>query len=125
MRYLKYLLFILILFIFVWFLNHPQSLFKKVGSSNPSSSTVSIYLIGKFKVNYVTDGDTIHVLDQNGKEDIVRFLVVNTPEIHTVVNGRKIPQRDICLGQLAKAFTKENLLNKNVELCHSVRQADV
>ena len=70
----------------------------------------NIYLIGNYTVDYITDGDTVHAKDSNGKEEKIRFLAVNTPEIHNAAS------RELCLGKLAKEFTKENLLNKQVVL---------
>lgn len=63
-----------------------------------------------YTVSYVVDGDTIHVKDKNGKEDIVRFLAVNTLEKNATSTREK------CFANMQAEFTKLNLLNKQVYL---------
>ena len=105
--------------------NPPNALYKGEESAQVQNSATTssdflhdknIYLIGTYFVNYDVDGDTIHAIDSTGKEDKIRFLVINTPEIHKDVNGKIISDRDICLGNISKKFTTENLLNHKVEL---------
>ncbi len=64
----------------------------------------------KYIVNYVVDGDTIHVKNENGVETKVRLLAVNTLELHATSSREK------CLAEQEKQFTKQNLLGKEVVL---------
>lgn len=75
-----------------------------------TSTNKDIYFIGEYLVNYIVDGDTIHAKDEAGKEEIIRLLVVNTPEIHNTTD------RNICFGNMAKKYTEKNLLGKKVSL---------
>ncbi len=63
-----------------------------------------------YKVTYVVDGDTVHVVDEKGNKDIVRLLAVNTLEKNSLV------PREKCLAKQETEFTKQNLLNKDVYL---------
>jgi endonuclease YncB( thermonuclease family) len=78
--------------------------------TNINLNDPGIYFIGQFHVSKIVDGDTIHVTDSDGKETIVRFIAVNTPETH------KDTKRNECLGNLAKEFTNTSLMNKDVLL---------
>lgn len=69
-----------------------------------------IYFIGKYNVNYVVDGDTFHVKNENGKEDIVRLLAVNTLEKNSNIEIEK------CFANKQSEFTKNYLLNKEIFL---------
>lgn len=63
----------------------------------------------KAMVYSVTDGDTVKV-KINGKKFTVRLIGTDTPEI-------KDPRKTVqCFGREASAYTKKNLLNKNVIL---------
>ncbi len=78
-------------------LNYDISVFSK-----------SELLKNEYLVTRVIDGDTVHVKDLNGKEDILRFLAVDTLEKNST------DPREKCLANLQTEFTKENLLNKNI-----------
>lgn len=60
---------------------------------------------GMYRITSFSDGDTITV-DMNGKEEIVRFIGVDTPETH---DPRKAVQ---CFGKAASDFTR-NLIGTN------------
>lgn len=64
----------------------------------------------EYIVNRVIDGDTVHVTDENGKEEILRFLAVDTLEKNS------FDKREKCLAYQETDFTKENLLNRKVTL---------
>ena len=64
----------------------------------------------EYFVTKIVDGDTVHVLDNFGKEEILRFLAVDTLEKNS------LDLREKCLANLESNFTKENLLNKKVLL---------
>ena len=76
-------------------------------------------------VTRVVDGDTMHVVFENGTEDTVRLLGVDTPEIrseNTPGEFEGVPETDEgrqCLrryGERASAFAKETLEGKTVTL---------
>lgn len=78
---------------------------KGAAESEESSPSKRI----KAEVVKVTDGDTIKV-SVNGKEENVRFLLVDTPETHHPKLGEQP------FGKEASAFTTELLTGKTVEL---------
>ncbi len=65
---------------------------------------------GVYVVNYILDGDTIHVKDEHGVEIKVRFLAVNTLELTST------DAREKCLAEQEKQFASDNLLGKEVVL---------
>lgn len=65
---------------------------------------------GEYLVTKIVDGDTVHVQDVKGKEDILRFLSVDTLEKNST------DAREKCLAEMQTEFTKESLLNKKVTL---------
>jgi endonuclease YncB( thermonuclease family) len=67
-------------------------------------------------VNYVVDGDTVHIKDEKGNEDIVRFLSVNTLEKDST------DAREKCLANMQTQFTKDNLQGKQVFLTYDSTQ---
>ncbi len=91
---------------------------KKIIQSNVKENTIisnvsihpTIYLIGQYTITKIVDGDTVHVKDASGKEDVVRMLIVNTPEI------RNASDRQVCLGNISKTFVQKVLLNEQVTL---------
>jgi micrococcal nuclease len=64
---------------------------------------------GYYQVVNVDDGDTI-VVNMNGKKETVRFIGVDTPEIH---DPRKAVQ---CFGQAASNYTKGLIGSSTVRL---------
>jgi len=70
-----------------------------------------------YPVVRVIDGDTI-VVKYKGKEEKVRLIGVNTPEIH---HPNKGVER---YGQAAASYTKKLLQNKQVRLEFDVQQRD-
>lgn len=89
---------------------------NKIESSPAIEKTEStgISLI-KAKVTKVVDGDTVYVKLENGKEEKVRFIGVDTPESTTQVEP---------YGKEAAAYTKSKLLNKDVWLELDVQERD-
>lgn len=69
-------------------------------------------------MNRVVDGDTIVVAALNGKNETVRLIGIDTPE---VVDPRKPVQ---CFGQQASDKTKEILSGQKVFLERDVTQSD-
>lgn len=64
---------------------------------------------GTYKVVRFDDGDTIMV-EMDGKEETVRFIGVDTPEV-------KDPRKPVqCFGKAASAFTKQLIGDKPVRL---------
>lgn len=66
----------------------------------------------------VIDGDTIQVLNSEGKEETVRMLLVDTPES---VHPDKTPQM---FGKEASDFTKKHLQGKKITLEKGVIDKD-
>lgn len=65
---------------------------------------------GLYPVTHVNDGDTIKVRQPDGKEETVRFLGVDTPEV-------KDPRKPVqCFGQAASAHTHARLDGQSVRL---------
>lgn len=118
-----FLLFILVLlltffaYIFIW-AKHNQIAFLENKREIAATSTTpkfdthndQVYYIGTYKVSRIVDGDTIHVQDTNGNDIDVRFLAVNTPEIHNVIG------QELCLGKYSASYTQKELTGKEVEL---------
>lgn len=72
---------------------------------------------GFVKVVDIVDGDTI-VVEINGKEEMVRFLGVDTPET-------KDPRKSVqCFGRAASAYTKLKLSGKAVRLMSDPLEQD-
>jgi micrococcal nuclease len=92
---------------------------REVSSSTHSVQDSNFRYIGTFNVDYITDGDTIHVKDSSGKDLKVRFLVVNTLEIHDA------DKRKRCFAEMGKNYTKESLLSKDVELWGDTTQPEL
>ncbi len=70
------------------------------------------------KVMNVVDGDTIDIQFENGKEERVRLVLVDTPET-------KHPTKPVQpFGPEASAFTKEMLTGKNVQVELDVQERD-
>lgn len=90
----------LLFLIFSWAINQNPKLLNYFSDSVPA---------GYYTVLNVEDGDTITV-DMNGKPERIRFVGVDTPEIH---DPRKPVQ---CFGQAAKEYTKRLIDNENVRL---------
>jgi micrococcal nuclease len=76
-------------------------------------------------VTRVVDGDTMKISYQNGTEDTVRLLGVDTPEVHTENSPaefdgiRKTEAGHECLrhyGEQASQFAKETLMGETVRL---------
>lgn len=65
--------------------------------------------VGTYEIVSFSDGDTI-VVDMQGKEEIVRFIGVDTPETHK-------PNSPVeCYGPEASAYTKERIGKNRVRL---------
>lgn len=88
----------------------------KTASSPAAENTknAGINLI-KARVTKAVDGDTVYVKLENGKEEKVRFIGVDTPESTTQVEP---------YGKEAAAYTKSKLLNKDVWLELDVQERD-
>ncbi|MET3697701.1 endonuclease YncB(thermonuclease family) [Bacillus oleivorans] len=71
------------------------------------------------KVTRVIDGDTIEVELENGSEETVRFILVDTPESKGKYTGDPQP-----FGKEAEAFTKQQLEGKTVGLELGVEERD-
>jgi len=69
----------------------------------------------KARVTKAVDGDTVYVKLENGREEKVRFIGVDTPESTTQVEP---------YGKEAASFTKSKLLGKNVWLELDVQERD-
>jgi len=69
----------------------------------------------KARVTKVVDGDTVYVRFENGREEKVRFIGVNTPESTTKIE---------LYGKEASAYTKSQLYRKNVWLELDVQERD-
>ncbi|MCB5933858.1 thermonuclease family protein [Caldibacillus thermoamylovorans] len=70
------------------------------------------------KVMNVVDGDTMDIQFENGKEERVRLVLVDTPET-------KHPTKPVQpFGPEASAFTKEMLAGKNVQVELDVQERD-
>ncbi len=63
-------------------------------------------------VTRIVDGDTIHVKIENGSEEIIRFLGINTPE------------KNKPYYQEAKDFLKEEIENKSIEILRDIEDTD-
>jgi micrococcal nuclease len=74
---------------------------------------------GQYSVVRFSDGDTIAV-DMGGKEEVIRFIGVDTPETH---DPRKAVQ---CYGPAASAFTKNIITagGKKVRLAADARSSN-
>lgn len=81
--------------------------------SNISSGENETY----FKITSVVDGDTIKI-DYYGKEELVRLIGVNTPEVDGPYTEAE------CFGNEASAFTKERLSGKWVTIERDNTQDD-
>ena len=70
--------------------------------NNPTIRQVAVQAQpGMFTVTHVNDGDTIIARQADGKEETVRLLGVDTPEV-------KDPRKPVqCFGEAASAHTKE------------------
>lgn len=68
-------------------------------------------LPGYYEVLSIADGDTITV-DMEGKKEKIRFIGVDTPEIH---HGGSTPPSQ-CYGDKAKAYTEASIDGKRVKL---------
>lgn len=84
---------LLILFGGFWFLQHQGWL------QSTNSETIKSPPSGYYRVLKVDDGDTV-IVEMNGQPQTVRFIGVDTPEIH---DPRKVVQ---CFGRAASQFTK-------------------
>lgn len=69
----------------------------------------------KAKVTKVVDGDTVYVRFENGREEKVRFIGVDTPESTTKIEP---------YGKEAAAYTKSQLYGKDVWLELDVQERD-
>lgn len=89
-----------------------ESLGNSVGWFNKSKTvTISSASMLKAKVTKVTDGDTITVKLNDGTEEKVRFIGVDTPEsVHPDAD------RNTSEGVVVSEYTKKQLLNKTVML---------
>lgn len=67
---------------------------------------------GNYHVKYVVDGDTI-VVERGGKEQNVRFLGINAPEIAHEKYGKMDGE---CYGQQAKQFLEKQIDGKDILL---------
>jgi micrococcal nuclease len=65
--------------------------------------------VGLYKVSKVVDGDTLKII-VNGKEELVRFLGINTPEVENSYRHAE------CFGKEASTETKKLLTNQEVYL---------
>jgi micrococcal nuclease len=65
---------------------------------------------GLYPVTHISDGDTIQVRTPSSKEETVRLLGVDTPEV-------KDPRKPVqCFGQAASNYTKQHLAGASVRL---------
>jgi len=84
-------------------------------SSIPENKTTSKIInsntngVGLYKVSKVVDGDTLKIV-VNGKEELVRFLGINTPEVENPYRHAE------CFGKEASAETKKLLTGQEVYL---------
>ncbi|HWO77358.1 MAG TPA: thermonuclease family protein [Bacillus sp. (in: firmicutes)] len=85
--------------------------------SSPSNDRPENLLIAK--VTRVIDGDTVEVELESGKEETVRFILVDTPESKGKYAGEPQP-----FGKEAEAFTKQHLEGKSVGLEVGVEERD-
>jgi micrococcal nuclease len=108
LKRLIYIAYVLVAFLFGYFYKDITPTTKILQVSLATSSEP--VLLGTFKVSRIVDGDTVHVLDANNQEEVVRLLSINTPEIHNASD------RQVCLGTLASDYTKDHLLDKTVDL---------
>jgi micrococcal nuclease len=108
---LKSLLYLLVL-VFAYYLGDVdlQSLMYKRMNINNSSQTKTELKTSEYLVTRVVDGDTVHAVDTSGKEEILRFLAVDTLEKNST------NPREKCLANLQTKFTNDNLLNKSILL---------
>lgn len=74
-------------------------------------NSLDISQAGMYKVVSIADGDTITV-DMEGKKEKIRFIGVDTPEIHH--GGSTAPTE--CYGDLATNFTTELIAGQRVKL---------
>ena len=88
-------------------------------TSNPNVvETTDVLSLEKYKVEAVTDGDTIKI-NYNGKTTKVRLIGVDTPES---VSPNK--EKNNNYGKEASNYTKERLEGKDVSLEFDVQQTD-
>jgi micrococcal nuclease len=88
---------------------------KTVPSSTAGNTKNTGVNLIKARVMKVVDGDTVYIKLENGKEEKVRFIGVDTPESTTQVEP---------YGKEAAAYTKSKLLNKDVWLELDVQERD-
>ncbi len=106
----KYLIYFLIA-ILAYFAGDQELMQKALEKINHNTSIENnIYFLGKYKVDRVVDGDTFHAKDENGKEEIIRIMAVDTLEMKEV-NADKL-----CFAKKQTTFSKDYLLNKDVYL---------
>jgi endonuclease YncB( thermonuclease family) len=78
-------------------------------NSKPVQKAVSENTPGTYAVEKFDDGDTI-VVDMSGKKETIRFIGVDTPEVHD-------PRKPIqCFGKAASAHTKQLIGENRVRL---------
>lgn len=90
------------------------------GPESAENDSVDNSQVNRFngKVMNVVDGDTMDIQFENGKEERVRLVLVDTPET-------KHPTKPVQpFGPEASAFTKEMLTGKNVQVELDVQERD-
>lgn len=79
-------------------------------ASSEQETADKIYFVGKYKVTKVVDGDTFHFINDEGKDDVVRIMAVNTLEM------KETDQTKLCFAKKQTQFTKDYLTGKEVYL---------
>ncbi len=100
-----------------YFIPVVQDQAVSVVKSIPDVKDPPVQKEGYVRVTRIVDGDTIVVME-NGKEEKVRLIGVDTPE--TVDSRRKVQ----CFGKEASQKTKDTLLDKEVLLKKDPTQTD-
>lgn len=95
------------------FTNSVANIFPEIKSFIPQQNEINNLNLENSqvaKVVYIADGDTVTIQLQNGEKEIVRLLAVNTLEMDS------LDEREKCLAKMAKDFTSNSLLNKEVQI---------
>lgn len=116
-------LFYALMLVFAYYLGDAD--LKKIISRKLNISTNALNVqkiqtvnLGEYLVTKIVDGDTVHVVDSVGKEEVLRFLAVDTLEKNA------LDAREKCFANMESKFTEENLLNKKVILQNDPTQSE-
>ena len=99
--------------------SYTPQLSPEVNNQRAEENTEETIKFFSAEVTFVSDGDTFHV-NLNGKDEKVRLIGVNTPEIAHPEQGIK----EQPYGQEAKDYTTRRLLGKKVYLTFDVANRD-